>query len=75
MICLEHLLQTMQNYFAHSPKKHLKFTKLVEILETKGRKILQNVKTRWISMLSPAKRLMAKYRTLLVNMTLNNVTN
>jgi hypothetical protein len=39
VICLENLLQTMHNYFAHSPKKHLKFTKFIEIFETKGNKI------------------------------------
>jgi hypothetical protein len=65
----------MQNYFAHSPNKNLKFTKLDEILEMKGSKILQNVKARWISMLNLAKRLMAKYRTLLVKMILNKIIN
>jgi len=40
VICLENLLQTMHNYFAHSPKEHLKFTKFIEIFETKGNKIL-----------------------------------
>jgi hypothetical protein len=75
MICLEHLLQTLDNCFAHSQKKHLKFTKLIEMLETKGDKILQNVKTRWFSMLSLAKRLMAKYKTLLLKMALDNLTN
>jgi len=74
VIHLEHLLQTLHNYFAHSPKRHLEFTKLVEMLETKENKIIWNVKARWISMLSPAKRLMAKYKTLIVKMTLNNLT-
>jgi hypothetical protein len=64
VIHLEHLLQTLRNYFAHSPKKHLEFTKLVEMLETKGSKIFLNVKTRWISMLSLAKRLKIEYKTL-----------
>jgi hypothetical protein len=40
VIHLEHLLQTLHNYFAHSPKRHLEFTKLTEMLETKGNKIL-----------------------------------
>ncbi len=31
-------------YFAHSCKKHLEFTKLVEFMKTKVNKILQNVK-------------------------------
>jgi hypothetical protein len=75
VIHLEHLLQTLHNYFAHSPKRHLKFTKLAEMLEIKGNKILRNVKTRWISMLSLAKRLMVEYRTFLVKMALDNLTN
>jgi len=75
VIRLEHLLQTLDSCFAHSLKKHLEFTKLVEILETKGNKILQNVKTKWISMLNLTKRLMVEYRTLLVKMTLDNPTN
>jgi hypothetical protein len=37
-------------------------------METKGLKILRNIKTRWISMLSPAIQAMNKYRTLLVKM-------
>jgi hypothetical protein len=37
-------------------------------METKGLKILKNIKTRWISMLSPAIRAMNEYRTLLVKM-------
>jgi hypothetical protein len=41
VICLEHLLQTLDSCFAHSLKKHLKFTKLVEMLETKGIKFLE----------------------------------
>jgi hypothetical protein len=71
VICLEHLLQTLDNCFAHS----LKFTKLVEMLETKGDKIFRNVKTRWLSMLSLAKRLMAEYKTLLLKMALDNLAN
>ncbi len=75
MICLEHLLQTLHSYFAHSQKICLEFTKLVEMLEIKGSKIFQNVKTRWILMLSPTKRLMEKYKTLLVKMVLDSPTN
>jgi hypothetical protein len=40
VIHLEHLLQTLHNYFAHSLKIHLKSKQLVEMLETKGNKIL-----------------------------------
>jgi hypothetical protein len=40
VIYLEHLSQTLDNYFAHYPKRHLEFTKLVKMLEMKGDKIL-----------------------------------
>ncbi len=48
---LENFLQMLYGYFSTSPKRHLEFTKLVEIVETKGLKVIQNVKTRWINML------------------------
>jgi hypothetical protein len=40
-------------------------------METKGLKLLRNMKTRWISMLSPTKWVMAKYKTLLMKMALD----
>jgi hypothetical protein len=38
------------------------------VMETKGLKILHNVKTRWISMLDPFIRVINEYQTLLVKM-------
>ncbi len=32
MIKLENLLQTLHSYFAHSPKRHLEFTKLAKLM-------------------------------------------
>jgi hypothetical protein len=49
---LEDLLQSLYGYFFNSPKQHLEFQKLVEIVEIKGLKVFQNVKTRWINMLT-----------------------
>jgi hypothetical protein len=43
-------------------------------MQKKGNKVLLNVKTKWISMLSLAKRVMAKYKTLLVKMALDSLT-
>jgi hypothetical protein len=60
------LLADLYSYFCKSPKKHIEFCKLAEVMETKGLKILRNIKTRWISMLSPAIRAMNEYKTLLV---------
>ncbi len=49
---LEALFQAMYAFFFHSLKKYLEFQKLCEVLMEKGNKLFQNVKTRWISMLS-----------------------
>jgi len=53
IIRLEGLIYTLYNYFSNSLKRHLEFTKLVKLMETKSAKILKNGKTNWISMLSP----------------------
>jgi hypothetical protein len=65
---LEIFLQTLHSYFANLPK-HLQFTKLVEFMETKENKILQNVNTRWILMFHLTKC------SLLVKMALDSPTN
>jgi len=69
--CIESLLQCIYVYFSHRPKRHSKFAKLVEIMETKGNEILQNIKTRWISMLSFVKHVLSKYCILFMKMALN----
>jgi hypothetical protein len=60
------MLANLYTYFFKSPQKHLECLKLAELMETKGLKILRNIKTRWISMLVPTVRVMNEYRTLLV---------
>ncbi len=40
-------------------------------METKGNKILCNIKIRWVFMLSLAKRVMVEYKTLLVKMAID----
>ncbi len=42
-------------FFYKSLKCHLEFIKLAQIMETKGNKFFHNIKTKWISMLSPMK--------------------
>jgi len=46
VFCIENLLQYLYGYFNHSPKRHMEFTKLAKIMETKGNKMLPNIKTR-----------------------------
>jgi hypothetical protein len=73
---IEAMLGDIYSYFCKSPKKHMEFLKLAEVMETKGLKILRNIKTQWISMLSPVVRIMNEYQTLIIKMhqdtTLNN---
>jgi hypothetical protein len=42
---IKNLLASMHNYFAHIPKHYLEVSKLAELLECKGNKILKNIKT------------------------------
>jgi hypothetical protein len=72
---IEGLLSTFYNYFYKSPKRHLEFTKLAKIMETKGAKILKNIKTQWITMLSPIKHVMVEYMILLMKMAIENPNN
>ena len=65
---IETLLAALHKYFSKFPKYHLELQKLAELLESMGIKILQNIKTRWISMLSSLKRVLSEYRILLVKM-------
>jgi hypothetical protein len=65
---LETLCQALYNYFSMSSKKHLEFQKLANIVETEGLQMLRNVKTQWISLLEPLKRILGKYKTLIVKM-------
>ncbi len=54
----------MYMYFAQSINRHLEHTKLAKIMETKGLKILYNVKTWWVSMLTPSKHVLFEYKSL-----------
>lgn len=69
---IEDMLASLYAYFAHSPKRHLEFVKLAELMQSKGLKILKNIQTRWISMLSPAVRVLNKYRVLIVKMSIDS---
>jgi hypothetical protein len=65
---LESLFQSMYSYFCRSNNRHTELQKLADLMETKGNKMLKNIETRWISMRSPAKRIMAEYTTLMMKM-------
>jgi hypothetical protein len=56
-------------YFNHNPNKNIKRWKLVEIMETKGFKIFENIKTTWISMVATSKVILEKLKTVLMKMS------
>jgi hypothetical protein len=68
---IESLLQSFHGYFYKSNKRYLELQKLANLMETKGNKVLWNVTTRWISMRSPAMRVLSEYKTLIVKMGLD----
>jgi len=72
---IETLLQSMHVYFIHSLKRHMEFTKLEEIFETKGAKILHKMKTLQILMLAPTKCVLQKYKTFVVKMVNDSLGN
>ena len=67
------MLHSLHAFFAHSLKCHLEFQKLAEVMHLKGLKISKNIKTRWISMLSPFVRIMNEYRVLLIKMAVGSL--
>jgi len=52
---IKDLFRSLYYLFLHSPKKHLEFLKLINLMKVKGSKILHNVKTRSINMFNPKK--------------------
>ena len=71
---IEDLLKSSHAYFKHSPKWHLEFVKLAKLMETKGLKLLKNVKTRWVSLIEPLRRILQDYRVPLAKMKADNVS-
>jgi len=65
---IKDLLQSLYSFFFHSLKMYIEFFKLEELMKEKRKKILWNVETCWINMLSPTKKVMAVYTPLLAKM-------
>ncbi len=65
---IEDLLQSFYSLFSHIPKRHIEFLKFVDLMKTKGNKILWNVKTCWINMLNMTKQVMSMYMPLVAKM-------
>ena len=68
---IEDLVKVTHAYFSHSPKKYSEFHCLALLMETKGLKLLKNVCTRWCSLISPLRRVLAEYPVLMAKMYAN----
>jgi hypothetical protein len=62
-------------FVSHSPKKIARFHKLADLFNTKGNKILQNVKTYWILMFFPSKIIYSEYWPLIVKIHIKSPKN
>ena len=67
------LCQLVYTYFSKSPKWHLEFLKLANLMKTKDNQVLQNVQIRRISCLGSIQQLLQEYRPLLMKMGLDIV--
>jgi hypothetical protein len=66
---VEDLLATLYIFLLHSsPWWTLEFQKLATCLESEGNKVIRKVKTCWISMLRPTKRVIEEYKPLVTKM-------
>jgi hypothetical protein len=63
---LEGVMISLYKYFFNFPKRNLELVKLEETMETKGLKILNNVKTCQISMFEPIQTSVAKVLSIIV---------
>ena len=62
------LLKICYAYFSHFLNKLVEFYELAFLMETKGNKMLKNVKMRWISIIKPVYCLLKKYQTLMAKL-------
>jgi hypothetical protein len=65
---IENLLLKSHVYFNHSPKKVIEFRSLAQLLDTKGLKLLKNVRTRWISSHSPMRWLLSEWKSMMAKL-------
>lgn len=69
MKSLENLVQKAYGFFTDSPRCHLELSRLSTLLETKGQKLVKNVKTQWMGILSCIERKLAEYKPLILQMS------
>jgi hypothetical protein len=70
---IEGLFSSMYTYYIQSPKKTWNAPNW--LIESRGLKILKNIQTQWISMLTSFKQLSCEYKSLVMNMSNDLPTN
>jgi hypothetical protein len=60
---IEKMLQKTYSFFSHSLRRLEEFFRLTDVIETKGLRMLQNIETRWVSLIDPMSRLLPEYQT------------
>lgn len=65
---IKNVLTSLHVYFEGSPKIHLEFTKLAQVLHTKDLESIMNVKSRWLSILFLLQHVMSEYHTFVHNL-------
>ncbi len=65
----------MYTNYKQSLKRHFEHPKLVEVIESKGLKFLKNIKMKWISILASFKQMVKEYKTSVVKMNDDVVSN
>jgi hypothetical protein len=71
--CIEELMRLSHAYFAHSPKKYNEYKSFAQTIDTKGLKLLKNVTTRWLSLLSPMRWVLSEYCTIIGKMHIDYI--
>lgn len=61
---LNYMLKVRQSYYGHPSKTFADFN----TVDTKGLKLLKNIKTSWISCLPPLRWLMSEYKSIMAKM-------
>jgi hypothetical protein len=65
---IKNMLQSLYSFFRIVPRRFWNLWTLPRHWKTKGLKLLRNIKTCWISMLSPLKCVLGEYKSLIVKM-------
>ncbi len=65
----------MYTYYNQSPKRYFEHPKLAKVIVSRDFKFLKNTKMKWIFMLAHSKQMVEEYKTLVVKMNDDAISN